>query len=331
MLKSETVPLKIKNTKKKIGLLFILTVIASILYLVLFINPKYLNYAFSVRTPKLIVMILTAFCIGSASVIFQSLINNRVVTPCLLGINALYILVNTLTVFLFARIHVMNFMFQNQIIPFLINLGIMAFAAVLIYGVLFKKTKSNILYILLTGTIMATLFTSISSTLQRMIDPNEFLSLQNDIIPSFNKVNSNILGIAVLAILATIFYVRKELPLLDIMSLGKNQAINLGIDHEKVVQKLMTAVTLFIAIATAMVGPISFFGLVIANLAREFFHTYHHKYLVIGSSLIGVIFLVGGQLLIEHVFSFSTNISVFINIGGGIYFLYLVLKGKSAL
>ena len=84
----------------------------------------------------------------------------------------------------------------------------------------------------------------------------------------------------------------------------------------------------FIAVATAMVGPISFLGLIIANLSRQMLKTYRHTQLILGSALFGMIVLIGGQLLVEHVFSYSIPVSVFITVGGGIYFLYLLLKNK---
>ena len=125
-----------------------------------------------------------------------------------------------------------------------------------------------------------------------------------------------------------IFAFRKEIKLLNVICLGKDQAINLGVDYDRVISRLLLAVTLFIAIATALVGPISFLGLILANISRQLFKTYKHTYLMVGSAFIGIIILLLGQSLIEHVFSFSTTISVFINIFGGGYFLYLILKNK---
>ena len=75
---------------KKLVILSLLTVAAAVLYLFLNVNMKYFSYAMSLRIPKLAVMLITAFCIGGASVIFQSVINNTIVTPCLLGMNSLY-------------------------------------------------------------------------------------------------------------------------------------------------------------------------------------------------------------------------------------------------
>lgn len=311
---------------KMILIMSAISVLSVILFMTINIDFKYYEYALSIRAPKVIVMIFTAFCIGTASIIFQSIINNTIVTPCLLGINSLYILVHTIVIFVFGSTSIVAL---NRELSFFINLFVMSLASVVIYSIFFKKTKGNVLYILLTGTVMATFFTSITSTMQRVMDPNEFLSLQSSLYASFSKVNSEILLFAFIVIIGIMIYVRKELLLLDVITMGKDQAINLGIDYDFTVRKLMVAVTLFISVATALVGPISFLGLIIANLSRQAFKTYRHKYLITGACLIGIITLVLGQSLIEHVFHFGINIGVFINIGGGIYFLYLLLRNRS--
>ena len=128
----------------------------------------------------------------------------------------------------------------------------------------------------------------------------------------------------VLAVL--VFVLRKDLALLDVLTLGKDQAINLGVDYDGSIRRLLLGVTICIAVATAMVGPISFLGLIIANLARQLLKTYRHMQLVLGATLFGMIVLIGGQCMVERIFVYSIPISVFISVGGGIYFLYLLLK-----
>lgn len=312
-----------KEHKQNLTILLVLVLVCGLSYQLMLVDMKHFQYAMSIRTPKLLVMILTAFCIGSASIVFQTIINNTVVTPCLLGMNSLYVLIHTLVVFVFGS---GSMVVVGKLLSFSMDLVIMAIVSLFLYGMLFRKTKGNVLYILLTGTVMATLFGSITSTLQRIMDPNEYATLQNALIASFHKVNSEIMVFAVLVIVGIILWLRKELVLLDVIALGKHQAINLGVDYDKTIRKLLLGVTLLIAIATALVGPISFLGLITANLSRQLFRTYRHTYLMLGASLIGMITLIGGQALIEHVFHFGTNISVFINVGGGIYFLYLLLK-----
>lgn len=204
----------------------------------------------------------------------------------------------------------------------------MGVIATLIYSYLFKKTKHNVLYVLLSGTIMTTFFSSIQTTLTRIMDPNEYDTLLSSLVASFSNINTSIIVFSVLLMAAIIFGLRKELALLDVITLGKDQAINLGVDYDRTIRRLLLGVTLFIAIATAMVGPISFLGLIIANLSREFFKTYRHTTLIIGSFLIGIIILVGGQIVVERVYNYGIPISVFITVGGGIYFLYLLLRQR---
>ena len=175
---------------------------------------------------------------------------------------------------------------------------------------------------------MTTFFSSIQTTLTRIMDPNEYDTLLSSLVASFSNINTSIIVFSVLLMAAIIFGLRKELALLDVITLGKDQAINLGVDYDRTIRRLLLGVTLFIAIATAMVGPISFLGLIIANLSREFFKTYRHTTLIIGSFLIGIIILVGGQIVVERVYNYGIPISVFITVGGGIYFLYLLLRKR---
>lgn len=160
------------------------------------------------------------------------------------------------------------------------------------------------------------------------MDPNEYDSLLASLVASFSNVNSSVILFSLLVMAAVIFFLRKELALLDIITLGRQQAINLGVDYDRTIRRLLLGVTLFIAVATAMVGPISFLGLIIANLSRQLLKTYRHSQLIPGSALFGMIVLVGGQTFVEHVYSYSVPVSVFITVFGGIYFLYLLLKER---
>ena len=310
---------------RKLILMAVLVLLAAAAYLTVEVNPKYFSYAMSLRVPKLIVMLIAAFAIGGASLVFQSIINNTIVTPCLLGMNSLYTLIHTAVVFAAGSGSILA---VNANLAFAVDLVIMGASATVIYGYLFKKTNYNVLYVLLIGTVLTSFFSSIQSTLTRVMDPNEYDSLLSTLVASFSNVNSEIIlfSLAVLAVLISVL--RKDLALLDVLTLGKAQAINLGVDYDRSIRRLLLGVTLAIAVATAMVGPISFMGLIIANLSRQLLKTYRHSQLILGSVFFGMIILVAGQLIVEHVYSYAIPISVFITVGGGIYFLYLLLTRK---
>lgn len=308
-----------------IALIAIIIVAAFLFIGVKFHNHKLLRYAMKLRIPKVIAMIITAFAIGAATIIFQSVINNTIVTPCLLGMNALYTLIHTSVVFVLGS---GSILFTNDNLSFLVDLVLMGIIATVVYSWLFKMTGHNVLYVLLVGTVLTSFFSSIQSTLTRVMDPNEYDTLLTSLVASFSNIKSEIIifSVIILALIGVIF--RKELALLDVITLGKEQAINLGVDYDRCIRRLLLAVTLCIAVATAMVGPISFLGLIIANISRQLLKTYRHTQLIAGAALMGVIALIGGQFIVERVFVYSIPISVFITVAGGIYFLYLILKGS---
>ena len=317
-----------RSNRRKLCIMTALVLLAAAAYMTVdvnFGNAKLLAYSMRIRAPKLIVMLITAFAIGGASLVFQSIINNTIVTPCLLGMNSLYTLIHTAVVFCVGSGSVLA---ANANAAFAIDLVLMGITATLIYSYLFKKTKHNVLYVLLVGTVLTSFFSSVQSTMTRVMDPNEYDTLLTTLVASFSNVNAEIILFALAVLAAVIFLLRRELALLDVLTLGKEQAINLGVDYDRCIRRLLLGVTLAIAVATAMVGPISFLGLIIANLARQLLRTYRHTQLILGSALFGMIVLVGGQIIVEHVFTYAVPISVFITVGGGLYFLYLLLTRR---
>lgn len=294
-------------------------------YAVNFGNPRLFRYSMKLRSPKLIVMLITAFAIAGASLVFQTIINNVIVTPCLLGMNALYSLIHTAVVFVAGSTSLLA---TNSNLAFAVDLVLMAIVATIVYGYLFEKTRHNVLYILLIGTVLTSFFSSIQTTMTRIMDPNEYDSLLETLVASFENVNAEVIVASLIVLAAVIFFLRKDLALLDVISLGKDQAINLGVDYDRCIRRLLMGVTLCIAVATAMVGPISFLGLIMANLSRQFLKTYRHTQLVLGSTLFGMAILIGGELIVERIYHYAVPISVFIGVFGGLYFLYLLLTNK---
>ncbi len=317
-----------RRRRRAIAVLLVVTLVAVAAYLLVdvnFANERLLAYSMRIRLPKVAAMLLAATAIGGASIVFQSVINNTIVTPCLLGMNSLYTLVHTALVFCLGTA---SAVVSNANLAFGIDLVVMAVAAMLIYGYLFKLTGYNVLYVLLIGTVLSSLFGSIQSTLVRVMDPNEYDTLLTSLVASFSNVNTEVILLSLVILAALTFALRRDLALLDVLTLGKEQAINLGVDYDRTVRRLLLGVTLAIAVATAMVGPISFLGLIIANLSRELLRTYRHSLLIAGSVLFGMALLVAGQLIVERVFTYSVPVSVFITVGGGAYFLFLLLFAK---
>lgn len=290
-------------------------------------KPKLFTYILSLRIPTLICMVIASVAIGAATLIFQSIVNNRIVTPALLGMNSIYTFLHTAAVFVLGTGSVL---YLNANLAFAVDLVLMGVVATLVYWYLFKKTGHNILYIMLIGTVLSSLFGSVQSAMIRIMDPNEYDALLTTLVADFNNVNGEIILFAIGSLLLIVLVLRKDLQLLDVITMGRHQAINLGVDYDNVIRRLLFGVVLCIAVATATIGPVSFLGLIVANLSRQILKTYKHSQLIVGASLLGMLALIGGQLISQHIFHFTVPVSTFVTIAGGIYFLYLLLVKKGA-
>ncbi|OAB47573.1 iron chelate uptake ABC transporter family permease subunit [Paenibacillus antarcticus] len=309
--------------KAKFSILFVIVIVLIALFL-LYDAGGHWDYVLPRRGKKILAMVLTGSAIAFSTVVFQTITNNRILTPSILGLDSLYMLFQTFIIYAFGSTTLTS---TDRNINFLISVALMIGFSGVFYKILFRKEgQSNIYFLLLIGMILGTFFGSVSSFMEVLIDPNEFLMLQDKMFASFNNVNTDLLIISIIGIIGVTIYFTKFIKYLDVISLGRDQAVNLGVNYDYVVKRLLVVVAILMSIATALVGPITFLGLLVANVAHQFLKTYKHKYLILGSILISIIALIGGQFIVEKVFTFSTTLSVIINFIGGAYFIYLLLK-----
>ncbi|MBC1335819.1 iron chelate uptake ABC transporter family permease subunit [Listeria booriae] len=300
----------------------VVILMASYLFLFMGGNPA---FALTLRSTKLVAIVFTGVAIAVSTVVFQTITQNKILTPSIMGLDSLYMLLQTSLVFIFGSQALMR-LGSGRWNFFLSVLLMMGFAFVL-YWLMFKRNGRNIYFLLLVGIVCGTLFSSFASFMEMLIDPNEFQIVQDKMFASFNNVNTSILVVAIVIFIAAIGYLWPFVKYLDVLALGKDQAVNLGIPYNKMVKQLLMVIVVLVSVATALVGPITFLGLIVANVAYQFLRTHRHAELLIGASLISLVALVGGQLLAERIFHFNTPISVIINLCGGVYFLYLLLRG----
>jgi iron complex transport system permease protein len=310
----------------RMAILIIIAAGCCALYLFHDLNGSF-DYALPRRATKVIAMVLTGLTIAYATVVFQTITHNRILTPSIMGLDSLYLLLQTLVIFFLGSDHLIV---VNKQVNFSISVVAMIVFALLIYQFLFKKGGQSIYFLLLVGIIVGTFFSSISTFFQVLIDPNEFQIVQDRMFASFNNINDDLVWLAVLIVAVLMVYAWRFVKYLDVLSLGRETAINLGVPYDSIVKRMLVLVAVFISISTALVGPITFFGLIVANLSYQFFKTYKHSVLISGAVVMSIIALVGGQWMVERIFTFSTTLSVIINFIGGVYFIYLLLKERKA-
>ncbi|MEZ8716782.1 iron chelate uptake ABC transporter family permease subunit [Vibrio splendidus] len=285
------------------------------------------NYEFflSLRLPKLLSIVLAAVAISASSLVFQTITNNRILTPSILGFDSLYMLVQTVLLFVFGSA---SFWVIDSIANFSMSVTVMILFSFALFHFYFKSKRNNVFTLLLIGIVCGSVFSSLANFLAMLIDPNEFAVLQNVMFASFNNVKGELVYLSLIPLGLSLLGLWLLAPKLDVLWLGVDNATSLGVNTKRLTQITLVIVSVMVAVSTALVGPVLFFGLITVSLARQIFKSYQHRVLIIASSLLAVVLLVSGQWFIEKVMAFETTVSVIINLVGGLYFMFLLLRTR---
>lgn len=316
-----------KIDKNKFIFFILSTGIVASLFLYLTVNTRgNFEFALRLRTQRIIPFFLVGFSSTVATIVFQTMTQNVILTPNIIGLDSLYNLLQTVIFFFFGLNHILV---TNHQLNFLVSLLLMIGSSLGLFWLFFKKYPGKIYLMLMTGLIFGTFFNSFTNFLQVLIDPNEFESLFARTIASFNRVDVTLARFSFILTAIVLIYLFKQSAKLDILHLGRDYAQGLGISVNSYFLKLFILVSVLTSVSTALVGPVSFLGFIGANISYRLFKTYRHSTHFLGGSLISVLFILSGQLLVEHVFRLQTTLGVIIQFAGGIYFLFILLKERN--
>lgn len=314
--------LTIKKHPKTSLMLLGLVVIAMIFLFLTYHTYGNWEFALKLRGKKLLAFVIVGLLTSFSTISFQTISQNHFLTPSILGFDSLYVLIQTVLFFILGQSR------QGDPKLFVFNIVIMVILSVLLFSTLLKKEKQDLFLLLMIGMILGTLFRSISTFLQVLMDPNEYDKLQGKLFASFSNVDVSLLTLVIPVVIVLMILFIKVSAKLDVLHLGIEQATNLGIDVQTFRKYVLFLISLSVAIATALIGPITFLGFIVANVTYQWMNTYKHTYLFISGALLSILFLVAGQFLVEQVFHMNTTLSVVIEFSGGLYFVWKLLKEK---
>lgn len=314
--------LTIKKHPKTSLMLLGLVVIGMIFLFLTYHTYGNWEFALKLRGKKLLAFVIVGLLTSFSTISFQTISQNHFLTPSILGFDSLYVLIQTVLFFILGQSR------QGDPKLFVFNIVIMVILSVLLFSTLLKKEKQDLFLLLMIGMILGTLFRSISTFLQVLMDPNEYDKLQGKLFASFSNVDVSLLTVVIPVVIILMILFFKVSAKLDVLHLGIEQATNLGIDVQKFRKYVLFLISLSVAIATALIGPITFLGFIVANVTYQWMNTYKHTYLFISGALLSILFLVAGQFLVEQVFHMNTTLSVVIEFSGGLYFVWKLLKEK---
>jgi len=305
-----------------LGLLLLLALASMLAFMTVGAKGSW-SFILKFRGVKLAALLLVAYTVAVSTVLFQTVTNNRILTPAVMGFDSLFVLGHTL---LFAVLGAHEALAIDVRLRFLADTVVLVIFAGLLYRWLFSGGERSLHLLVLVGIIFGVLFRSLANFMQRILDPNEFAVLRDTLFASFNAIDTTLLGIASVIVLVVSVLGWRGLHTFDVLALGRANAINLGVAHQRVVTLILIGISVLVAISTALVGPVLFFGLLVAALAHYLVGSHRHRDLLPGAVLLAIIFLVGGQVLLERLFAFDTALSIVIEFLGGLVFIAMILQ-----
>ncbi|MCL4122616.1 UNVERIFIED_CONTAM: hypothetical protein GTU68_067417 [Idotea baltica] len=282
------------------------------------------DFVLPFRGVKLIALIVVAIGISTSTVLFQTITRNRILTPSIMGFDALYVLILSIMVFMFGG---QGVAYLPAPVLFGLNITLLLIASLLLFGTLLGQARQDLMRMILTGIVFGVLFRALTSFIQRMIDPNEYAIIQVGSYARFNQIDTSLLGFATILTIGALIAVWVMRHRLDVVALGRDAAINLGENPNRVMIQVLILVSILVSVSTTLVGPVAFFGLLVVSLAHLITPNVRHAILLPCAALVACIVLVAGQTIIERIFAFSTPLSVVVDFIGGILFLILLLRG----
>lgn len=275
------------------------------------------------RGTTIVVMVVVALCQSMATVSFQTVTNNRIVTPSIMGFEALYVAIQTSAIYFLGAVGLVALSGLPQ---FAIQVAVMVGLSVLLYGWLLSGRYANIQVMLLIGIVIGGGLGSISTFMQRLLTPSEFDILTARLFGSMSNADVSYFPLAIPLCLFAAVMLWRSAARLNVVSLGKDVTQNLGLDHRAEVMRTLFFISILMAVSTALVGPMIFLGFLVATLAYQFADSYDHRYLFPVSVLLGFVVLAGAYFIMKHVFYAQGVVSIIIEVIGGSVFLFVILR-----
>lgn len=328
---AERVLARVRTPRRRLRLAILIGIaaLAALAVLTYGIGPEPGSRGFGIIVGRRFVTVATivvvAACQAVATVLFHTATGNRILTPSIMGFDALYVVMQTGLVFFFGA---QSLAATDGLLKVALQSILMVGFATLLYSWLFSGRLGNLHIMLLVGIVLGIGFSSLSTFMQRLLTPSEFDILSARLFGNISNSNVEYLPWAAIVIAIVLVVVWRRRFRLDVLALGRDTSVNLGLSYKREVTMLLILTAVLISISTTMVGPLTFFGFIVATLAYQLTGSAEHRHVLPFAFLLGVVTLLVGYFVLNHVFYAAGMLSVIIEFGGGLFFIvYLLRKG----
>ncbi|MFJ4391086.1 iron chelate uptake ABC transporter family permease subunit [Pseudomonas soli] len=283
------------------------------------------TYVIPKRLVRLGAIVVAGVCIALSSVIFQTLAGNRVLTPAIMGYEGIYLLFQAVLVLWLGTGSVALLGAQGNA---LLSMALMLGYSWLLQRWLLREGRGDVYRLLLLGLVLTMVLGTFTQFIQLKTSPGEFSILQSLGYTSFNRAQPAQVLYSGLLVATVAVLVARGTRVLDVLALGRDQAIALGLDHGRCLRLQMALIAVLVAVSTSLVGPTAFMGVFVANIAYALARSARHQVTLPLACAVAIGMFLLAQLLVEHLFNYRTSVSILVNLVCGAYFLALMVRTR---
>lgn len=315
------------SPRVRLWLMITVAVLALAAYLLVGLTGN-ITFALGLRSWRVLTVLVVGTAIAVSTVLFHTVTQNKILTPGIMGFDSLYLFIVTTILF---TLGVGGLAGIPDIARFGLNVAVMVVFALLLFRWMFTRHSTDLHLMLMVGIVLGTMLRSAAAFMQRLLAPSDFQVLQDFMFASFGRPDHRMVLVGGAVTVACTGLALSRSRILDVMLLGRAQATSLGVNQRRVTTWVIICVTLMVASSTALVGPILFLGLLVANLGYLVAGTHRHVVVLPVTIALSVAVLAVSQLITERVFEFQTATGIIVEFVGGVAFLVLLLRRKGGI
>lgn len=278
-----------------------------------------------IRLPRALLAGIVGACLSLAGLGFQAISRNPLADPSVLGVSS-----GASFGLLVAVVLGIAGPTANPVVPTLFAFGGALLAAVLVYAVAQVDGRLPMTTLLLSGVIIGLFFTSCVMLATVALGAAELQGvvfwLMGNLAPVGGGtllVLGSVLGVAVVVLV-------RQAPRLNLLALGEEQALQLGVEAERVKRVVFVVASLATGAAISAAGSIGFVGLIVPHAARLLLGP-DNRALVPTSVLLGAAFLILADLGARTVAApTELPVGVITSFCGAPLFVYLLRRRRGA-
>ena len=297
----------------------------------------YSDFILMGRLPRLLLIVLTGFALGTAGMIMQGLLRNPLVSPFTLGIS-------TAAAFGAAMAIVLGPIFFGETLNMVVNLGFtkfpfsdftrvlfaFAFSMICIFLVLMLTRDKGVSrsLVILAGVVISYLFQAGISAAKYFSDDHQLREITLWLMGTMSGATWGTIVILIPIVVICSIYLFKMSLDINTLAAGDDVASSLGVNVPRLRRRGLIICTLMVSACLAFTGVIGFIGLMAPHICRIIIGN-DPRYLMPASALMGILILMVSDLFSRLIIKpGELPVGIVLYIVGGIFFIWMISNKK---